>query len=154
MFRNVAESQQMSQTEKNLADRLEELFQQAIDAGRFKHKTAILEAAGLSSGFFSEMRKRIRQNGFATLNGGTAEKIAKVLRLELYQVMQATDATGADPYQSREWAIIAARALQFPEVAIQAVMSEDPGSDPGRLYWFHRIETEAERLRPASGAND
>ena len=136
-----------------LPDPIGDLFDEAVEAGRFRSRSAILSECNLSSGFFSERQARMRDQGFATLNERTAEVISRVLGVEIYRLFEASSGSSPEQYPSRAWAVVAARALQLPEVAIQAVMTEDPGRDPGRLYWFHRIETEAERFRPASGAD-
>lgn len=139
---------------KKLPDPIADLFDEAVEADRFRSRSAILKEAKLSSGFFSERQARLREQGYATLNEKTAEAISRVLGVEMYRLFEVSSASANDdPYPSRAWAIVAARALQMPEVAIQAVMSENPGSDPGRLYWFHRIETEAERFRPAAASH-
>ena len=139
--------------QEDLAERLGRIFDATIKAGKYKSRAAVLKAAGLSSGYLTELRKRIRTQGSASLTMETAAAIAHAVGCDPSQLMGAAPHTGlTEPYPERVAAVVAARALQLPELAIAAVLTEEPSDDPGRLYWFRRIETEAERLRPSARA--
>lgn len=142
--------------ENNLVDRLERLIDAAVSATRFESRADFLEQAGVSTGYLGNFRKRVEKNPEATLTAKNAAQFAKLLRMTTGQLLTAITGDEPpvdDPYPGRAVAMSAARALKFPEVAIQATLLEDPGSDPGPLYWFRRIESETERLRPASGSD-
>jgi hypothetical protein len=130
---------------------LDRLISEAVAAGRFTNQAQVLKAVGLSSGYMGELRQRTAKNPDATLNLDTAVKFADVLGCPVTLLTGDTPAPSGDPYEGRSWAIIAARALGLPESAIQTILAEDPGHDPGKLWWFKRIEAEGERLVPASG---
>jgi hypothetical protein len=139
---------------ENVAERLERLFDQAVAAGQYGSHAQILKAAGLTTGWFSELKGRVRRKPAAGISGKTAAALATALGVSTSAVLGTEDERvpvgEADPYPDRFWAVQAARALQYPEAAIRVVLTEDPGRDPGRLYWFRRIEAESESLRPSA----
>lgn len=122
-------------------------------AGRFRSEAHFLAEVGLSSGYLGEFATRIEKNPAASMRTATMSRVSELLGVPVAALLAENDETEppvVDIYPERAWAIAAARNLQLPEAAIQLVLKEDPGKDPGRLYWFHRIESEAERVRPAS----
>lgn len=133
-------------------DRLESLIDAAVAAGRFRSRAHFLRSVELSSGYLGALRKRLEAGEGRSMHADAARRIAAALRMSTDELMGnlGAPAVAEDPYPDRVWAVSAARILQFPELAIQAVLKEDPGRDPGRMYWFRRIESEAERLRPAT----
>lgn len=138
---------------ENILTRLERLIDEAVRAGRFSSRTAFQKAAGMSSGYLSEFKRRIAENPRATLKADTAERCAALLAVPVAALInpeQDEEPPLVDKFPGRAFAIHAARNLQFPEAAIQLVLKEDPGRDPGRMYWFRRIEAETERIRPAA----
>lgn len=135
-----------------IVDHLEMLIDDAVRAGRFESRAHFLRKAKLSTGYLGSLRKRIETDPDASMTAPVAKRVAAALGMSTDALMGSLEVGSVqdDEYPDRAWAISAARILQFPEVAIQAVLNEDPGRDPGRMYWFRRIEAEAERLRPAS----
>lgn len=129
--------------------RLLRLVDEAVAAGRFNSRADFLAQADLTSGYFGEFETK-RPNG--TIKLDTARRFAELLGTSIASLTgeDAEEPPVIDKFEGRAWAIGAARNMQLPEAAIQLVLKEDPGHDPGRWYWFRRIEAEAERLRPAS----
>lgn len=129
--------------------RLLRLIDEAVAVGRFNSRADFLAKAGLTSGYLGEFEAN-RPNG--TIRLDTARRFAALLGTPIGAF------TGDDPeeppvvdiYPGRAWAISAARALRYPEAAIQIVLKETPSDDPGSLFWFRRIESEAQRIRPPS----
>lgn len=139
----------MSET---ILTRIDRLIAEAVRAGRYRSPADFLDQAGLSSGYLAEFRGRLEENPAATLRADTLAKIARGLGVTVSTITSRED-TGPrvlDRFEGRAYAVDAARALGLPEAAIQLVLREDPGRDPGRMYWFRRIEAEAERVRPAT----
>jgi len=138
-------------------ERLQGLIDAAVSAGRFRSRADFLAQAGRSRGYLGELRARLEKRPDAGLHSETAQRFAQLLGMSTDEFMETLSGERAelppasDKYPSRPWAITAARALQIPEQAIQAVLAEDPGHDPGRWYWFRRLESEAARVKPASG---
>lgn len=133
--------------------RLLGLIDEAVAAGRFKSRADFLDQAGLSSGYLGEFAERTARNEGASMTLAKASVVAGLLGTSVAALTGAIDDQEPpviDKYPGRAWAIAAARNLKLPESAIQLVLKEDPGRDPGRWYWFRRIEAEAERIRPAS----
>lgn len=138
---------------ENILGRIERMIDEAVRAGRFRSRTDFLEQAGKSSGYLGEFRQRIAREPTATITADTARAFAELLGVPVQSIIhpeQDDVPPLVDKYSGRAFAVQAARNLQFPEAAIQLVLKEDPGRDPGRMYWFRRIESEAERLRPAA----
>jgi len=136
---------------ENIAQRLRRLIDEAVNSGRFKSQAAFLEEAGVSNGYIQELEKRLRVNPMAGMTGKIARKIADTLGVSVEIVLfgRGTEEPPViDKYPGRAWAISSARGLGISEAAIQVVLKEDPGTDPGRLFWFRRIEAEEERARP------
>lgn len=104
------------------------------------------EEAGLSESYLSRLKVRCEENPSATIRANAAELIAAKLGISVENLM-ATDRKPVR-YESLAAAIGAARALGFSEEAIRvASTGSAPEDDPGRLWWFRRIEAEEERLR-------
>jgi transcriptional regulator with XRE-family HTH domain len=140
----------------NIADRLEVLVQEAVNAGAYRSKSEFFRRNGLSTGTIGELRKRLRSDPGASMNGETLTKIAGALGVTVQAILlhQADpESELVDKYRERAVAIDAARSLKFPEAAIQLVLTEDPGGSPSALYWFRRIEAESERVSPAARSN-
>jgi len=131
-------------------DRLEQLIDEAVRAGRFTSPTDFILKAGLTSGYLGEFRTKRPKGG---VQASTAKEFARMLGISVASLLDPSsdeEPPVVDIYPGRAWAIGAARNLQLPEAAIQLVLKEDPGADLGRMYWFRRIESEAERVAPAS----
>ena len=135
-----------------MLDRLERLINEAVRAGRFNSAADFLVQAGLSSGYLAEFRSRLEKNPKASMKLETARVCAGLLgtSISAFTGEDGDDPPVIDVYPGRAWAISAARALKFPEAAIQLILKERPREDPGRMYWFRRLESEAERVRPAA----
>jgi hypothetical protein len=138
---------------ETLIQRVVRLIDEAVASGRFQSRAKAILAAGLTTGWLSE---RIAQDEASEdgvgLRASTLAKLSEALGIPVATILGADplDPPLVDKYPERAWAITAARALNYPEAAIQRVLSEDPGGEPPRIYWFRRIESEAERMRPAS----
>lgn len=128
-------------------ERLSRLIQNAVKAGQFRSQTQVLEAAGLSSGYMGELKKRCESDPQAPMTTATAVSLAQALGVSLYDVtgepQVLADSDDEDP--ERASAVRAAREMHLPEAAIQAVLRERPGSGD-RRYWWLRIETVASQL--------
>lgn len=137
-----------------LAHRIRRLVQEAIAAGRFRNEAEASEAAGRSAQWLSEFIIRAEQDPKATFRQDTAEGLARALGITIAELVgsQGPDdpTMPVDIYPARARAIDAARRLDFPEAAIQLVLREQRNDDPPAIYWFRRIEAEAERMRPSS----
>jgi transcriptional regulator with XRE-family HTH domain len=138
--------------QESVLDRINRLIAEAVRSGRFRSRNDFLEKAGISTGYLAEFRGRTKKNPGASLTPAMARTLATALGVPVSELLgePAPEAPLVDVYEERAWAVKAARALQYPEAAIQLVLMENPGRDPGRMYWFRRIEAEAERIRPAS----
>jgi hypothetical protein len=124
---------------------------EAIRSGRYASRAEILRNNGISTGYIGEFKQRIAENPRAGMTSVMLSKFARALDVsekELARGAAEEEAPLVDIYPERAWAVDAARSLKLPEAAIRAVMTEDPGRDPGRMYWFRRIESEAERAAP------
>lgn len=135
--------------------RLDRLIRAAIERGDYDSPAAVLRAAELSTGWLAELRGRCLQNPSATIRMSTAARLADVLKVGVSALVGGRQRTISatlenDPYPNRGKAVAAARALGLSEGAIGIVQAEDPGNDQPRMYWFRRIETEAERHAPAA----
>jgi Arc/MetJ-type ribon-helix-helix transcriptional regulator len=137
----------------NPADRLEWLILQAVAARRFSSHSDFLKQAGFQSrGQLKSWRARLEKNPGAKIGNISAMARLLGMTVERFEAeVFGADPSSSDRYPSRADAVDAARKLQLPEAAIQAVLSEDPGTDPGRWYWFKRIEAESARLAPFVG---
>lgn len=134
-------------------DRIRRHVAVAIRAGRFTNEAQFLRAIGRSDGYFGELAQRCEKNPKATIRSDTARKMADVLGISVGELLggdQEPEPPLVDVYPNRAWAIVAARALELPETAVEMVLRQDPGHDLHRLAWFRRIEAEAENLRPAT----
>lgn len=138
---------------ETVAQRIRRQVQLAIRAGKFETEAEFLRAVGLSDGYFGELEQRSAKNPEATVRFTTATKMAELLGVST-EVLLGTGVPPEPPlvdvYPNRAWAIQAARALDFPEAAIQLVLKHDPGHDLHKVAWFRRIEAEAESLLPAT----
>lgn len=141
---------------KTPADVLEELIRHGEAAGRWKSVAGFFRAAGIKNRQqLSAYRNRLQANDNARLATETMRLIAHGLGMtidELERRMYGEQASAGGAYPSRDRAVAAARDLQVPEAAIQAVLKESPPSDPGHWYWFRRIESEAIRIAPLTSA--
>ncbi len=138
---------------RNILDRLERLIDEAVRSRRFPSTAAVLRSAGVTTGYLSEFRKRIGKDPKADMTSQTIARFARALGVSAAEITGGEDEPEpplVDKYSERAWSITAARALKLPEAAIQVVLAEDPGGTPSRMYWFRRIETEAERLKPSA----
>lgn len=128
--------------------RLLRLVDEAVSAGRFNSRADFLQQAGLTSGYLAEFETK-RPNG--TIRLDTARRIAALLGtpISAFTGDETEEPPVVDVYPGRAWAITAARALKYPEAAIQLVLKERASEDPGPLFWFRRIESEVQRIRPA-----
>jgi transcriptional regulator with XRE-family HTH domain len=134
-----------------LPQRVVRLVEQAVAAGRFESEAAIMEAAGLSPSYIGELRIRAKKNPKAGLKQRTVEALARALGITAAQLVGDVDEPAlVDVHPNRAFAVEAARKLQLPEAAIQVVLREQRNDDPSRIFWFRRIEAEAERLRPST----
>jgi Arc/MetJ-type ribon-helix-helix transcriptional regulator len=138
-------------------DRLLRLMDEAVDRGDFSSRADILRRAGLSSGYLGELRQRddaAKERGAppADMLAPTLRALASTLGITVSELSGAEEPPPDDDVDpNRSWAVLAARALLFPETAIRIVQAEPPGGS--RWYWFRRIEVESERLAPTSGGD-
>jgi len=139
---------------ETLLERIKRLVAEAVRAGRYHSPTDFLNRAGLSSGYFGEFEARVAANPKAGISGKTARRFADLLGVSLETILsgeRSEEPPYVDVFEERAWAVHAARSLRLSEAAIQLVLKEDPGgADPGRMYWFRRIESEDERVRPSA----
>jgi transcriptional regulator with XRE-family HTH domain len=137
---------------ESLPHRVRRLVAEAVKAGRCSSERDVMDAAGLSPSYLAERINAANKDPSVSIRQATLVRIAVALGISVADLTGDVggEAPLVDVYPSRAWAIMAARNLQLPEAAIQVVLREDPGHDPGRLYWFRRIESETERLRPSS----
>lgn len=137
----------------NPADRLHQLILQAVAARRFSSTSDFLKKAGFQSrGQIKSWRKRLEDDPEAKISN--VSQMARLLGMSVEDFEERVfgrQQGGDDRYPSRADAVAAARSLKLPEAAIQIVLTEDPGPDPGRWYWFKRIEAETARLVPFAG---
>jgi hypothetical protein len=136
---------------ENILQRLERLIGEAVRSGRYNSPAQVLKLAGKSSGYLGEFRERIAENPSAGMSGRTASRFAEILGVSEGHLLRGEGPAPSelvDVYVERAEAIDAARKLKFPEAAIRAVLREDPGGRPSAMYWFRRIESEAERVAP------
>lgn len=138
---------------ENLADRVERLLAQAVRAGRAPSISALLRDHGLSTGLLGELRARLAKDPKAGMTDRTAKRLAEVLGISIQEILagRSEESDIVDKYRERAAAIDAARSLKLPEAAIQLVLREDPGGTPSEMYWFRRIEAEAERVETGGG---
>ena len=141
----------MSET---LAQRVRRLVQEAIKSGRYATEADAAAAAGRSPQWLANFIIRAEEDPSATMRQDTAEGLARALGISVAELVGAEAADDAtlpvDIYPARARAVRAAKDLGFPEAAIQVVLREQRNDEPGALYWFRRIEAEAERIRPAA----
>jgi hypothetical protein len=133
--------------------RIRRLVAEAVRAGQYPSAAAVMKKAGLSRSYLSERQSAQRDDAEASVGSDAARGIAAALGMTVGELL-GTEEPGEPPlvdvYPGRAWAIKAARDLELPEAAIQAVLRQDPGHDLPRIAWFKRIEAETESLRPAS----
>lgn len=113
--------------------------------GRTESERAFSSSLGFSPTYLSQLRDRCEKNPLATIDVDTAMKVAAAIGITVEELMGVANETD-DRYPSRHGAVIAARALQYSQRAIDAVYAESPPNDPGRLWWFRRIEAEETRI--------
>jgi len=135
---------------RNVLDRLLSYVEEAVRAGRFQSKADFLKQARLSRAYFSEFKIRLEKDPDATMLMPSLQRCAQLLGVSVADIAgeKGDEPDVLDVYEGRAWAIQAARNLKLPEAAIQNVLKEDPGVDPGRMFWFRRIESEALRIHP------
>jgi len=91
----------------------------------------------------------------ATLSQHSAQKIAEATGCSIHWLMTGEGPMRAhespiDVYPNRVRAEQAARALQFPEVAIARLRAIDPGTDRPLAWWIERIESLAAEVNGSS----
>jgi hypothetical protein len=124
--------------------------------GRTESERQFCARLGLSQSYLSQLRDRCLKDPGRTIAADVAARIAGELGMTVEELM-GSDAQPANEerYPSRSDAVAAARALRYSSAAIDAAYLDDPGWDPGRLWWFRRIEAEESRLGagapPSSG---
>lgn len=134
-------------------ERVRRLVQEAVDSRRFASVSAVMKAAGLSRSYLAERLNAARGDATAGIGSKPAIALAALLNLsveELLGTARPAEPPLVDIYPNRAWAVQAARDLDLPEAAVQVVLRQDPGRDLHKMAWFHRIEAEAESLRPSS----
>lgn len=131
-------------------DTLSELIDGAVKGGRFKSRREFFRAAGISPGYLTEMQSRVRENPEATITVEMARKISETLGIPITFLLPGGEDLPTDEFEERTFAVIAARALQYPEWAIQRVLAEKPDGRPPRSWWFRRIEMESESEPPTA----
>lgn len=139
--------------DQSIHDRIEQLVREAVRARRFNSLRDFAVKAGLSSSYFAERKHKIRRGKDPEITLSTVQRVAELLGVSVVDVIdpgREEPALPVDKYEGRARAIAAARMLGLPEAAIQLVLREDPGRDPGVMYWYRRIESESERVRPAA----
>lgn len=142
----------MSERE-SVVQRIDRLIAAAIARGEHRSAAQVLIAAGLSSGWLSELRQRVERDPGATITAATASALAAALRVGAAEIYgEEPPPPDNDVFPERSWAVLSARILHYSEAAIGRVRAEPGQTDWTRLYWFRRIETETERLPPAAGA--
>ena len=137
-----------------LAHRVRRLVQEAIKSGLYASEKEMALAAGLSPQWLANFISRAERDSRATFRQSTAEALARALGISLAQLVgdasEEDSALPVDIYPARARAVDAARKLDFPAAAIQVVLREKRDDDPPAIYWFRRIEAEAERIRPSA----
>jgi hypothetical protein len=111
---------------------------------------------GLSETYMSALRDRCLKDPNCSIDTANATKIAHDLGMTVDALLGNAPPPTNDPYPGRSEAVDAARKLQFSQRAIDSVYLDNPGADPGPLWWFKRIEAEEVRLSfpPARGARE
>lgn len=139
---------------ENAVQRITRLIDEAVRSRRFASERAVMKLAELSPSYLSERRNALRTGKRkASVGAERARAIAGVLGVSIHELLGEADPREqplVDVYPHRSWAVKAARDLDLPEAAIQVVLRLDPGRDLPKMAWFHRIEAEAENLRPAA----
>ena len=138
---------------ETVPQRIQRLAEQAVRSGKFPSVSSVATTAGLSRSYIAERVNAAKKDRDASVGADAAAALARALGITVEELL-GTKGAGEQPlvdvYPNRAWAIQAARNLDLPEAAIQVVLSQDPGRDLHKMAWFHRIEAEAENLRPAS----
>lgn len=132
--------------------------------GRLESERQLCKKIGLSPTYLSQLKNRCKKVPGTTIASDVATMFADEIGVPVEELIGggAPQQIEGDAYPSRADAVVAARALRFSQRAIDAVCSDDPGWDPGRLWWFRRIEAEEARIgttppsvlrnkRPSSG---
>jgi hypothetical protein len=140
--------------------RISRLIEEAVRSGRFASEREVMSKAGLSPSYLSERRNALKKPAApgkrkpkVSVGAEKARAIAGILGVSIHDLLGEPDPREqplVDVYPHRSWAVKAARDLDLPEAAIQVVLRLDPGRDLPKMAWFHRIEAEAENLRPAA----
>lgn len=133
------------------SERLNRIIDEAVKAGAFPSRAEVLRRAKVSSGYLAELKQRCDADPGANMRTSTAQKLATTLRVSLADLLdEPAPLVEGDRYANRAEAVSAARTLRLSPAAIRRVQAEDPGEDRPVMYWFRRIETEAERDVPAA----
>jgi len=134
----------MAQPPQTIYDRI---IQAIHSRGRTESERAFCTKIGLSPTYLSSLRDNCQKDPERSIDVATASKFARELGIDIETLTGIDPLPVDDPYPSRLDAVLAARAMKFSQHAIDSAYREDPGSDPGRLWWFHRIEAEESRLQ-------
>lgn len=119
--------------------------------GRTDSARAFCKAIGLSPTYLSQLKARCERNPDATIGSDEAQRMALELGAPIEELLgTSTPSVEGDEYPTRPDAVAAARALKFPQQAIDSIYLEHPPTDPGRLWWFRRIEAESSRFSEES----
>jgi transcriptional regulator with XRE-family HTH domain len=131
--------------------RVRRLVLEACAAGQFEDEKRVMEAAGLSPSYLAQRVHDLKKSGKADMGFRALVGIAGALGVSVSALIgDDPEPELVDVHAGRAHAVKAARSFKLPDAAIQVVMRDDRPDDPGALYWFRRIEAEAERLRPVS----
>jgi transcriptional regulator with XRE-family HTH domain len=131
--------------------RVRRLVFEACAAGQFEDEKRVMEAAGLSPSYLAQRVHDLKKSGKADMGFRALVGIAGALGVSVSALIgDEPEPELVDVHPGRAHAVKAARSFKLPDAAIQLVMRDDRPDDPGALYWFRRIEAEAERLRPVS----
>lgn len=142
-------------TEEKLSDRVARLIAEAQVKGLVGSQTDALKRAGITSGWFGELRQR--EDRFAagsskarpSMRGDKAAALAEVLGVTVDELLGGPPGATASEVE-RQKAIEAARALNYPEWAISEVARRPARPGLERLDWFHEIEVVSKDLLPSS----
>jgi hypothetical protein len=119
--------------------------------GRVDSARAFCKTCGLSPTYLSQLKARCDGNPDATIGSDEAQRMARELGAPIEELLGTpAPSIEGDEYPTRPDAVAAARALKFPQQAIDSIYLEHPAKDPGRLWWFRRIEAESSRFAEES----
>jgi transcriptional regulator with XRE-family HTH domain len=136
---------------EHIIQRVRRLVLEACEIGQFEDEKRVMEAAGLSPSYLAQRVHDLKKTGKADMGFRALAGIAKALGISVAALIgEEPDPELVDLHAGRAVAVKAARSFRLPDAAIQVVLRDDRPDDPGAVYWFRRIEAEAERLRPVS----